>query len=52
MTDELKDQPKPKPDPLVEVLGDLEWYNNSPECAADLRAALDAIGFEIREKGQ
>lgn len=41
-----------KPDPLVEVLGDLEWYNNSPECAAELRAALDALGFEIREKGQ
>jgi hypothetical protein len=42
--------PKPKPDPLVEVLGDLEWNNNSDECAADLRAALEARGLEIREK--
>jgi hypothetical protein len=42
--------PAPKPDPLVEVLGDLEWYNNSPECAAELRAALDARGLEIRSK--
>jgi hypothetical protein len=44
--------PAPTPDPLVEVLGDLEWNNNSPECAAELRAALDALGFEIKEKGQ
>jgi hypothetical protein len=42
--------PKPKPDPLVEVLGDLEWNNNSDECAAELRAALEARGLEIREK--
>jgi hypothetical protein len=41
-----------KPDPLVEVLGDLEWNNNSPECAAELRAALEARGLEIKEKGQ
>jgi len=40
----------PKPDPLVEVLGDLEWNNNSPECAAELRAALDARGLKIVEK--
>jgi hypothetical protein len=42
--------PAPKPDPLVEVLGDLEWNNNSPECAAELRAALEARGLEIKEK--
>jgi len=42
--------PKPKPDPLVEVLGDLEWNNNSPECASNFRAALDARGLEIRKK--
>jgi hypothetical protein len=44
--------PAAKPDPLVEVLGDLEWNNNSPECAAELRAALEARGLEIKEKGQ
>jgi len=42
--------PAPKPDPLVAVLGDLEWNNNSPECAAELRAALEACGLEIRSK--
>jgi len=42
--------PAPKPDPLVEVLGDLEWNNNSPECASNFRAALDARGLEIRSK--
>ena len=41
--------PAPKPDPLVEVLGDLEWNNNSPECAVELRAALDARGLKIVE---
>jgi hypothetical protein len=41
--------PKPKPDPLVEVMEDLGWYN-APTDAEDLRAALDALGFEIREK--
>jgi hypothetical protein len=44
--------PAPTPDPLVEVLGDLEWNNNSPECAAELRAALEARGLEIKEKEQ
>jgi hypothetical protein len=42
--------PAPTPDPLVEVLGDLEWNNNSPECAAELRAALDARGLEIKRR--
>jgi hypothetical protein len=36
--------PKPKPDPLVEVLGAVD--------ADRLRAALKARGLEIREKGQ
>lgn len=35
---------KPKPDPLVEVLGAVD--------ADRLRAALKARGLEIREKGQ
>jgi hypothetical protein len=39
-----------KPDPLVEVLDDMEWRNNSDEWAADLRAALEARGLEIRSK--
>jgi hypothetical protein len=36
--------PKPKPDPLVEVMGAVD--------ADRLRAALEAHGLEIREKGQ
>jgi hypothetical protein len=48
--------PAPKPDPLVEVLveshiefgPDWGWE----EQAEALRAALDARGFEIKEKGQ
>jgi hypothetical protein len=40
--------PAPKPDPLVAVLGDLEWNESY---AKDLRAALEARGLEIREKG-
>jgi hypothetical protein len=42
--------PKPKPDPLVEVLDELGWRNNSDEWAADLRAALEARGLEIKEQ--
>jgi hypothetical protein len=42
--------PKPKPDPLVEVLTALD-VNNAPENVEEFRAALDALGFEIREKG-
>jgi hypothetical protein len=41
-------KPKPKPDPLVEVLKDLSWGREP--AAADLRAALEARGFEIRKK--
>lgn len=40
-------KPKPKPDPLVQVAEKLGWID-----ADELRAALDAHGFEIREKGQ
>lgn len=39
----------PKPDPLVEVVHKLGWDKDT---AADLRAALADVGFEIREKGQ
>jgi len=53
MTDELKDQPKPKPDPLVEVAESLGYFNIAAQCwAGDVRAALEAHGLEIREKGQ
>jgi len=47
--------PKPKPDPLVEVLDALKDGRAGPTTesyAACLRAALDARGLEIREKGQ
>ena len=40
--------PKPKPDPLVEVIAG--WTGGTVLLASDLRAALDAAGFEIREK--
>ena len=44
--------PKPKPDPLVAVLEKMGWYiaPNGPTDAENFRAALDALGFEIREK--
>lgn len=42
--------PKPKPDPLVDVLADT--YGASLVNADELRAALEARGLEIREKGQ
>ena len=44
--------PKPKPDPLVDIV---EWLGGEwepDEYAGHIRAALDALGFEIREKGQ
>ena len=46
--------PKPKPDPLVEAMEKMGWYiaPNGPADAENFRAALDALGFEIREKGQ
>jgi hypothetical protein len=43
--------PAPKPDPLEEVLQEIDhaamWVD---ECAKEIRAALDARGLEIREK--
>lgn len=39
--------PQPKPDPLVGVMKYLDW---SDKYADPIRAALDALGFEIREK--
>jgi hypothetical protein len=39
--------PAPKPDPLVEVLQELDLTHGYAE---EIRAALDAAGFEIREK--
>jgi hypothetical protein len=38
-----------KPDPLDEIMGDFLW---SPKATDDLRAALEARGLEIREKGK
>lgn len=45
--------PAPKPDPLEEIIGELDdgtWGETKAEYADRLRAALDAAGFEIREK--
>ena len=44
--------PKPKPDPLEEVIK--EWWNMDirENDAETLRELLDARGLEIREKGQ
>jgi hypothetical protein len=45
--------PKPKPDPLVEVISEIEdgtYGETKAEYAVKLRAALAARGLEIREK--
>jgi hypothetical protein len=43
--------PAPKPDPLVEVMGDLGWDSDvATDYADSLRASLEARGLEIREK--
>jgi hypothetical protein len=48
--------PKPKPDPLVEVIKAMQaeptTYVTREVYANRINAALDALGFEIREKGQ
>lgn len=45
--------PKPKPDPLADVAKMMGYFNTAAKhWAGDVRAALDALGFEIREKGQ
>lgn len=44
-----------KPDPLVKVLNEISHeggFDNFNHYAHRLRAALGAVGFEIREKGQ
>jgi len=42
----------PKPDPLVEVAESLGYFNTAAQgWAGDVRAALEARGLEIREKG-
>jgi hypothetical protein len=44
--------PKPKPDPLVDVAESLGYFNTAAQgWAGDVRAALEARGLEIREKG-
>ena len=42
--------PKPKPDPLVEVVKGVTWYDDEIT-VKEIRAALEARGLEIREKG-
>jgi hypothetical protein len=45
--------PKPKPDPLVEIISEINagpYIETKAEYADCIRAALDAAGFEIREK--
>jgi hypothetical protein len=49
--------PKPKPDPLVRVINEVIYAQphgdiDEVRIAGNFRAALDAIGLEIREKGQ
>jgi hypothetical protein len=47
--------PKPKPDPLVDILLDMELSSDQEQGQHDakyLRAKLEACGLEIREKGQ
>ena len=45
--------PTPNPDPLVEIIGELDdgtWGETKAEYADRFRAALEARGLEIREK--
>jgi hypothetical protein len=45
--------PKPKPDPLVKIIGEINdgpYIETKAEYADRIRTALDALGFEIREK--
>jgi hypothetical protein len=46
--------PAPKPDPLEQVIAECDdgTWETIPEYAEKFRAALDALGFEIKEKGQ
>jgi hypothetical protein len=43
--------PAPKTDPLVDAAKMMGYFNTAANAwAEDVRAALDAVGFEIREK--
>jgi hypothetical protein len=42
--------PKPKPDPLVEIIDGLGGEWTPEDYAKEIRAALEARGLEIREK--
>jgi hypothetical protein len=45
--------PAPKPDPLVEIIGEINdgpYVETKAEYANAIRAALEARGLEIREK--
>ena len=42
--------PAPKPDPLVAALEGVTFDHYPPNDAKTIRAALDKLGFEIREK--
>jgi len=49
--------PKPKPDPLVRIINEVIYAQpdgdiNEATMAKGIRAALDAVGLEIREKGE
>ena len=46
--------PKPKPDPLVDALAQVDFvpWKELSKHADDFRAALEARGLEIKEKGQ
>jgi hypothetical protein len=49
--------PKTKPDPLVRVINEVIYAQpdgdiSEVRMAKEIRAALDAVGLEIREKGQ
>jgi hypothetical protein len=44
--------PAPKPDPLVAALEGVTFDHYPPNDAKTIRAALDALGFEIREKNE
>lgn len=44
--------PEPKPDPLVAALKGVTFDHYPPNDAKTIRAALDARGLEIREKGK
>ena len=43
--------PAAKPDPLAEVVKGVTWYDDEIT-VKEIRAALEARGLEIREKGQ